>query len=351
MRVCSAIPVSVWTTCYTTCELYSRRPNGGCRRFSEGMVRIDFPESLNGYLLKIRFKRWGKLWSVGNTRLYSLSTADRVEKRDLRIARCINNVPINALKVKIGQKRASWKSRWAERPARNREVPNCMLLECYNPNEGNVSMTLTIRSKSSPISSQALIPMQPGFNRHRIGMTDIARSIDASAKFGVELAPNEIADGCTLFFGAMDFVVDAAYVPMEKGVPADSPSNQTASTRFCKCVVWDMDNTLWDGILVEDGSEGIRLKSGIVEILKTLDERGILISAVSKNNQEDAMAALRRFDIVDYFLFRKYPGIPRAMPFSKLRATSILGLIPCCLSMTPPLSVRRSRLSVPMSWC
>ena len=83
------------------------------------MVRIDFPESLNGYLLKIRFKRWGKLWSVGNTRLYSLSTADRVEKRDLRIASCINNVPINALKVKIGQKRASWKSRWAERPARN----------------------------------------------------------------------------------------------------------------------------------------------------------------------------------------------------------------------------------------
>jgi HAD superfamily phosphatase (TIGR01681 family) len=226
-----------------------------------------------------------------------------------------------------------------------------MLLECYNPNEGNVSMTLTIRSKSSPISFQALIPMQPGFNRLRIGMTDIARSIDASAKFGVELAPNEIADGCTLFFGAMDFVVDAAYAPMEKGVPADSPSNQTASTRFCKCVVWDMDNTLWDGILVEDGSEGIRLKSGIVEILKTLDERGILISAVSKNNQEDAMAALRRFDIVDYFLFRKYPGIPRAMPFSKLRATSILGLIPCCLSMTPPLSVRRSRLSVPMSWC
>jgi hypothetical protein len=107
-----------------------------------------------------------------------------------------------------------------------------MLLECYNPNEGNVSMTLTIRSKSSPISFQALIPMQPGFNRHRIGMTDIARSIDASAKFGVELAPNEIADGCTLFFGAMDFVVDAACAPMEKGVPADSPSNQTASTRF-----------------------------------------------------------------------------------------------------------------------
>src|SRR2546430_9397202 len=52
-----------WPVCYTSCELYTRRTDGGCRLFIDGMVRIDNPEGANPYLLKIRFKRWGKLWA------------------------------------------------------------------------------------------------------------------------------------------------------------------------------------------------------------------------------------------------------------------------------------------------
>ena len=55
----------VWPTCYSTCDLYSPRTDGRCQRFVQGMVRIPYPESLNGYLLKISFKRWAKLWSTG----------------------------------------------------------------------------------------------------------------------------------------------------------------------------------------------------------------------------------------------------------------------------------------------
>ncbi|MBN9616581.1 MAG: hypothetical protein J0G35_13535, partial [Acidobacteriales bacterium] len=40
-----------WPTCYSTCDLYSPREDGRCRRFIDGMVRIDCPESINGYLL------------------------------------------------------------------------------------------------------------------------------------------------------------------------------------------------------------------------------------------------------------------------------------------------------------
>ena len=56
----------VWPTCYTTCDLYSPRQDGRCRRFADGMVRIESPSAVNSYLLKIRFKRWGKLWTPGN---------------------------------------------------------------------------------------------------------------------------------------------------------------------------------------------------------------------------------------------------------------------------------------------
>ncbi len=41
-----------------------------------------------------------------------------------------------------------------------------------------------------------------------------------------------------------------------------------------KCVVWDLDNTLWDGVLLEDGQ--ISLRTDVVDVIKTLDSRGIL---------------------------------------------------------------------------
>jgi FkbH-like protein len=68
-----------------------------------------------------------------------------------------------------------------------------------------------------------------------------------------------------------------------------------------KCVVWDLDNTVWDGILLED--ETVTLRPHVVEILKTLDERGILHSIASRNDHDTAMAKLREFGIDEYFLY------------------------------------------------
>jgi len=68
-----------------------------------------------------------------------------------------------------------------------------------------------------------------------------------------------------------------------------------------KCVVWDLDNTLWDGTLLED--EAVRLKPEIPEIIKTLDSRGILQSIASKNDPEPALAKLSEYDLDQYFLY------------------------------------------------
>jgi FkbH-like protein len=68
-----------------------------------------------------------------------------------------------------------------------------------------------------------------------------------------------------------------------------------------KCVVWDLDNTIWDGILLED--DFVSLKPRIQEVLGTLDRRGILHSIASRNDRDLAMAKLREFGIADYFLY------------------------------------------------
>ena len=68
-----------------------------------------------------------------------------------------------------------------------------------------------------------------------------------------------------------------------------------------KCVVWDLDNTVWDGILLEDSA--VRLRPEVVEVIKTLDRRGILNSIASRNDHETAVAKLEEFGLLEYFLY------------------------------------------------
>ena len=314
----------VWPTCYSTCDLYSPRPDGKCQRFVHGMVRIPCAKSLNGYLLKISFKRWAKLWSKASAELRPIPVADRAELQDLRIGSLIQAIPLRGLQNTLIHKRYSWKKRMAQRAVKATTAPNCMLIECYNPAASAMRMTLTIRSGASPIPFQLLLEMAPGFNSHRIPAERIRERIDLAQPCDIELTPNEIADGITLYFGAMDFVLDHSYHDPVVAVSAQPAS--LAKPHLCKCVVWDLDNTLWDGILIEDGPEKLQLKPSIREILQALDERGILISAVSKNNHEDALAALKSFGIADYFLSPQISWNPKSAGIQQVARSLNIGI-------------------------
>ncbi|MEE9367710.1 MAG: HAD-IIIC family phosphatase [Pontiella sp.] len=68
-----------------------------------------------------------------------------------------------------------------------------------------------------------------------------------------------------------------------------------------KCLIWDLDNTLWNGVLLED--EYVTLRSGITEIIQTLDQRGILQSIASRNDHDLAMAKLESLGLKEYFIY------------------------------------------------
>ncbi|MGY5864183.1 MAG: HAD-IIIC family phosphatase [Candidatus Thorarchaeota archaeon] len=68
-------------------------------------------------------------------------------------------------------------------------------------------------------------------------------------------------------------------------------------SRTKKCIVLDLDNTLWGGIIGEDGIEGIKLGNAAPGIeyvdfqrsLLSLYNRGIILAICSKNNYDDAI--------------------------------------------------------------
>jgi FkbH-like protein len=69
-----------------------------------------------------------------------------------------------------------------------------------------------------------------------------------------------------------------------------------------KCIVLDLDNTLWGGIVGEDGFEGIKLGDdpigrAYVEFqrhLLALNQRGVILAINSKNNFDDAMEIIKK---------------------------------------------------------
>jgi len=61
-----------------------------------------------------------------------------------------------------------------------------------------------------------------------------------------------------------------------------------------KVVAVDLDNTLWKGVVGEDGPDGIRPDVAFQQELRSLRERGVLLAILSKNNETEALAGLDR---------------------------------------------------------
>jgi len=68
-----------------------------------------------------------------------------------------------------------------------------------------------------------------------------------------------------------------------------------------KCIVWDLDNTLWGGVLLEDGA--VTVRPWVVEHIRRLDSMGVLHSIASKNDRQAALDKLEELGVRDLFLY------------------------------------------------
>jgi FkbH-like protein len=347
----------VWPTCYTTCDLYSPRTDGKCRRFVDGMVRLDAPQTANGYLLKISFKQWGKLWAPGNVHLVPRNEARTLEQRDRRVGQTLYQITMPAPVKRFAMwRRYDYKKKRAQSRPGSAESPQVFVAECYNPTGSAIGLSLTMRpdDPSHPLPFQTLLTAAPGYSRFVVPMADIERAIDVHAPFSIELIPNNVPDGTTLYFGMLDFAAGtglapaaATSAPGRNGTSADANGNANGNAngkakgdatgeattdgkktkvKTYKCVVWDLDNTMWDGILVEDGAAALRLKPGIASIIQQLDQRGILHSVASKNDAPEALKVLEQFGLREYFLYPEISWGPKSEAIKRIAQQLNIGI-------------------------
>ena len=111
---------------------------------------------------------------------------------------------------------------------------------------------------------------------------------------------------------------------VDRSAASVGSESRQAEPKVAKVLVWDLDNTLWNGTLLE--GDDVQLREGVLETLKTLDRRGILQSIASQNEAGPAIARLRELGLEEYFLYPQIDWSPKSAKIERIARSINIGL-------------------------
>ncbi|GAC1683929.1 MAG: hypothetical protein PVS2B2_23060 [Candidatus Acidiferrum sp.] len=316
-------------SCYQSCDLYQPRTDFRCRRFTFGAFKNRNFASTHGHGVEIAFKKWAKISAYGNLRMsatgnvllsekiveWAAPTANLFGKLMARLTKkvrwnAVTHEALEELVRRLHQKKSKGQS------------PDAFLLEIYNPTSEVLRMQLSffLEPRSNTVDSNPLVQLSQGFNttiscplgysRHEIDV-GLLRSVIASGHpFLISMIPEADHDARLVFLTA-EFVKFG-------GRPGYSQQ------RNVKCVVFDLDHTLWNGVLIE-GDEVV-VPSDRKALLKHLDEHGILLSIASKNDGDSAWKKLEELGLSDYFLYPQINWNPKSQSVKTIAQRLNIGI-------------------------
>jgi len=316
--------------CYTTCDLYDPTPLGKCRRFDNGIVPV--PRTRKAPLAEVRFKRWGKLEAQGNARPLPTGRARTVEKLIRRAMGPVHRVGVGLHRVTrdkrwatLGETLHQRLNSWLQKTGMGEQLPNAFVADIYNPDTKPIKLVLTVNidqgrlTRAIPIEQQprpfrTAIEVQPGANQFVIPTSEFQAILGSGLPFLLGLTVDGDATA-HLAFGRLDLV----WLEHEQSRQVDGPKVRPNA----KCVVFDLDNTLWKGILLEGA---VQIRDEVTELFRRLDERGILVSVASKNAADDAYAQLKAFGLDGYLLHPQISWDPKSEGLRRIAAALDIGI-------------------------
>lgn len=288
--------------CYTTCRLYVPRRDEKCARFVYGIAPNREVSGLLPYGADVSFRRWGKLEArlFGTPRLAPLAEVRRYDAWERRLEAVANTTadvlqPVNR-KRRVNGLHAFLRNHWLGRRSiahsAEADTPDAFYVKLYNPSTQTLALSIEFHQERLVYRDQ--IPAEPGWNAMTIPLDQLNLRPGTPGRILVSPANDEEA---RFIFTWLDFVRFARS-------PAAAGSAAPASK--VKCVVWDLDNTLWRGVIGDDGADAVQLNPAARTLIEQLDERGIVQSIASKNTHEVAWAKIEALGLQDFFL---YPAI------------------------------------------
>lgn len=282
--------------CYSTCPRYQRREDGNCVRIAQGITPVIVDNQL---CVKAEFRTWAKMES--QLKVATLSSKEYVQAYTIvtwlgyffeRLARCC---PVCKISKIIYDGWFSYRQKYINYLIRNKKkLERLTLYGIVQNNDQQSTLLIDVKSASKLLFREAVsAPLgESSFN------VSIPTYEDKDTLYFINIHPSNAEQHVTLTFKQLLL----------------TPTDITEGKKI-KCVIWDLDNTLWNGILVED--KHVQPKQEFVDLIKHMDNCGIVNSIVSKNNQEEVDAKLKEFGIADYFVFKKVNWDPKSVNVSK----------------------------------
>jgi FkbH-like protein len=322
--------------CHDSCDLFERSGVGRCRRFADGIVVSRRTIGPFPYSLEVLFKPWAQILCVGNTWCVSPARYRFLSRLSLWIGRlsylaqcALRVLPARmhwrvADKIRGGGNRVPrWMNRLAARG--HGVLPDTLVCVVGNPHDEALTIEIGVSGfansqKGRSFRKTEIIPR--GWHSIRVPVREIAEVIDLRQLFRVSVVPL-IDKPMLLQFLYIGFAAGGQQPPPH---PAPAKVEATAAGPKVKLLVVDLDETLWDGILIENPDRGIALRPGVREALETLDQRGVLLSVASKNNYDDARRILETVGIWDLFLYPKISWEPKSASIGRIVRELNIGL-------------------------
>ncbi|HLO35523.1 MAG TPA: HAD-IIIC family phosphatase, partial [Candidatus Deferrimicrobium sp.] len=335
--------------CYAVCPLYVARRDKKCARFTYGIYANPKFAGLLDRGADVHFRRWGRLeapiaaGAASPRRLRQLAKLDRAAVSAVnRVAAALE--PIDPKRRLNGVYRIlanEGLARSTRRSSNGASRFDDFVVEVFNPNLESVNLIVEVQHDRPVFRTSFLL--EPGANLHRIPVADMNGALDSGV--GRLLVYPENDAEVRLIFRWLDLVrytpamrarlsddstggiaiavpsADRPTSPPATGASAApaAPTSPVEPAAKVKCVAWDLDNTVWSGVLVEDGPAALTVRPGVVELIRQLDERGILNTIVSKNDHDPAWAKVTELELAEYFVS---PAINWGPKSASLRAVA-----------------------------
>jgi len=298
--------------CYSSCSIYKPREDKKCARFKYGIYPNYNFEGTLGYGADIRFQKWGKLEASMllipiKTRTESIleNTQNAIYRMALLIQKLFNfsNIKrtptwiLSALRSKIIFQLGKYGKL---------STYQDFVMECYCVDSEPFHLIFEIEDNEKLLFRHSFF-LNSGHNFNLIPVKDIVHKISSiTSKFcepKIRIYPENDLDRRVIFTWLNFVSYKTDYKPLidENNSFTKYDHNKDEPADKVKCVAWDLDNTLWNGIL-ENMENQPTLRQGVLSLIHELDKRGIIQTIVSKNTYSNAWPILKKLNISDYFL-------------------------------------------------
>lgn len=278
--------------CFENCLHYQARSDGRCKRFENGLETFAAENACCGQGAHVKFRKWGNMMTI----LFPAMMTE-AEYRALHGKNQLLGKGLGLLEGSPLPRAVRWQGIRTLEYLRRRSLrglqgienqPDAFVFHGYSYGAEAYRLIVEIYDDHTSVFKLAL-PVKPGENLFVVPAAELSAEC-AKAGNLVKVYPEN----------DLEAELDILWCDFVKG----SAVEKTKPDAAVKCVVWDLDGTLWDGVLIEtENPDELRVKPDVMAAIRALDERGIVQSVASKNDHQAAWPVLERLGVAEYFLY------------------------------------------------